>query len=220
MNELPAGRDAVLLDFAAEDDSPARVRHAAEALRRAADAGELAHLDEVIPSDTTILVQFESDSGADILGIHRALRGTAEVHQTGSEFDEISVPVHYDGEDLGTVAELLGTITEEVVRMHRNTRWRVQFMGFAPGFGYLVPQDDPSNPLMRVGRRTEPRTRVPTGAVAVAAGYSAVYPRTSPGGWYLLGHTDVAMWNTESSPPALLTPGALIRFVDVEEQAR
>ncbi|HCS57200.1 MAG TPA: allophanate hydrolase [Gordonia polyisoprenivorans] len=172
MNELPAGRDAVLLDFG---DDPVAVRRAHRALRAATAAGDLPGVSEIVPSASTVLVQFELGSGADSLGIHRVLRGAVADDDA--------------------------------------TRWRVQFMGFAPGFGYLVPEDA-DNPLLRIGRRTQPRTRVPAGAVAVAAGYSAIYPRPSPGGWHLLGHSDIRLWDETSDPPSLLSPGTLVRFVD------
>ena len=82
------------------------------------------------------------------------------------------------------------------------------FMGFAPGFGYLVGGDDwPSVP-----RREHPRRAVPTGAVALAGRYSGIYPRESPGGWQLIGSTDATLWDLEREPPALLSPGTSVRF--------
>ncbi|MGC5248774.1 5-oxoprolinase subunit B family protein [Gordonia sp. DT219] len=214
MNELPAGTDAVLLDF--EDDRPA-VRRAERALRAASTTGMLRGVTEIVPSATTVLVQFELGFGADALGIHRVLRDASGPGDTAAvPDDEITIPVHYDGADLTEVAQRLGLAADDVVVAHTDTVWRVEFMGFAPGFGYLVPADGRDNPLLRPGRRDEPRTRVPAGAVAVAAGYSAVYPAPSPGGWNLLGHTDIQLWDETSQRPSLLTPGALVRFTDVE----
>ncbi|GAB21649.1 hypothetical protein GOPIP_011_00400 [Gordonia polyisoprenivorans NBRC 16320 = JCM 10675] len=211
MNELPAGRDAVLLDFG---DDPVAVRRAHRALRAATAAGDLPGVSEIVPSASTVLVQFELGSGADSLGIHRVLRGAvADDDATPETDDEVTITVTYDGADLDGVAATLGCGVGDVVAAHTATRWRVQFMGFAPGFGYLVPEDA-DNPLLRIGRRTQPRTRVPAGAVAVAAGYSAVYPRPSPGGWHLLGRSGIRLWDETSDPPSLLSPGTLVRFVD------
>jgi KipI family sensor histidine kinase inhibitor len=84
----------------------------------------------------------------------------------------------------------------------------VAFGGFAPGFAYLVGGD----PRLQVPRRDEPRTKVPAGAVGLAGEFSGVYPRQSPGGWQLIGRTDVAMWDLDRDPPALLTAGATVRF--------
>ena len=86
----------------------------------------------------------------------------------------------------------------------------VAFCGFAPGFGYLVGADD----RLDVPRRSNPRTRVPAGAVALAGKFSGVYPRESPGGWQLLGHTSVRTWDVRREPPALLVPGVRVRFVE------
>jgi KipI family sensor histidine kinase inhibitor len=120
----------------------------------------------------------------------------------------VEIPVIYDGEDLGWVANHCGMDEREVVRAHTETPWRVAFCGFAPGFAYLVGGDH----RLRVPRRDESRVAVPAGAVALAAEFSAVYPRRSPGGWQLLGHTTQPMWDTAASPPALLLPGYDVQF--------
>ena len=89
----------------------------------------------------------------------------------------------YDGEDLADVAAACGMSTDEVVRRHVAGRYTCAFCGFAPGFAYLTGLD----PALHLPRRPTPRTRVPAGAVAIAAEYTAVYPSPSPGGWHLLG---------------------------------
>lgn len=216
MRELPAGPDAVLLDFSDDPTPSSAVTAAAQALWRALEVGGLPDVSDVVPTAQTILVQSERGRGVDALGIRRALRTTRDAGQKANASaaeDEIRIPVTYDGPDLTDVAELLRVAPAIVGELHRKTLWRVQFMGFAPGFGYLVPQDDRPHPLARVARRDESRTRVPAGAVAIAAGYSAVYPRVSPGGWHLIGHTAAPMWDENGTPPALLAPGRLVRFV-------
>lgn len=166
------------------------------------------------------MVQFDVGSAADTLTLARALRAGRTPAVAEADHDRtIAIPVTYDGHDLDDVARQLGCLGSDVARLHTRTRWRVQFMGFAPGFGYLVPEDEPDSPLTRVGRRAEPRTTVPTGAVAVAAGYSAVYPRSSPGGWNLLGHTDIRLWDETSASPSLLTPGTLVSFVPTPDRS-
>jgi KipI family sensor histidine kinase inhibitor len=98
-----------------------------------------------------------------------------------------------------------------VIAAHTGTPWRVGFGGFAPGFAYLVGGD----PRLVVPRRDSPRTKVPAGAVALAGEFSAVYPRESPGGWQLIGTTELVMWDIERESPALMTPGATVRFMEV-----
>lgn len=123
----------------------------------------------------------------------------------------IEVPVTYDGEDLPQVAALTGLGERGVVEAHTGQVWTVAFPGFAPGFGYLVGQDR----RLDVPRRATPRTRVPAGAVALAGQFSGVYPHDSPGGWQVIGTTDLRMWDLDREPPALLTPGTRVAFVEV-----
>lgn len=123
---------------------------------------------------------------------------------------EVVIPVAYDGADLDEVARLTGLSRREVVAAHTGTSWRVAFGGFAPGFAYLVGGD----PRLQVPRRDTPRTSVPAGSVALAGEFSGVYPRESPGGWQLVGRTDRVMWDVDREPPALLAPGATVRFVE------
>jgi KipI family sensor histidine kinase inhibitor len=122
---------------------------------------------------------------------------------------EIEIPVVYDGADLDDVAHLTGLTADEVVEAHAGTRWTVAFGGFAPGFSYLVGGD----PRLHVPRRDSPRGRVPAGSVGLAGEFSGIYPRESPGGWQLIGHTDLTMWDTAREEPALLTAGMTVRFV-------
>lgn len=123
---------------------------------------------------------------------------------------DIEVPVTYDGPDLGEVASLTGMSECEVIAAHTEQEWTVAFCGFAPGFGYMVRSDE----RLTVPRRTDPRTKVPPGSVAVAGGFSSVYPRESPGGWQLIGRTDVVPWDLARDPPALFSPGVRVRFVE------
>jgi KipI family sensor histidine kinase inhibitor len=120
----------------------------------------------------------------------------------------ITIPVHYDGDDLDRVAELTGRSADEVIMTHTGQLWTVAFCGFAPGFGYLVGEHD----RLAVPRRPEPRTRVPAGSVALADAYCGIYPRATPGGWQLIGRTEVTIWDLDHDPPALLRPGARVRF--------
>jgi KipI family sensor histidine kinase inhibitor len=123
--------------------------------------------------------------------------------------DAVEIPVVYDGPDLADVARLTGLAADEVVAAHTGTPWRVAFSGFAPGFAYLVGGD----PRLAVPRRERSRTSVPAGSVGLAGEYSGVYPRSSPGGWQLIGRTDAVLWDLDREPPALLRPGGEVRFV-------
>ena len=218
MRERPAGRGAVLLDFQATPAPRVAAADAAVALRAALSAGELPGVVDLIPAATTILVQGSPSRGVDHLALHRALRaGAASAADTSP--GEVIIDVRYTGPDLHDVALHLGWTTGAVGAAHTSTRWRVEFMGFAPGFGYLVP-DDPQDrcPPAESPRRAESRHRVEAGSVAVAAGYSAVYPGISPGGWNLLGHTDVELWDALADPPTPLQTGTIVHFRDLAAQ--
>lgn len=124
----------------------------------------------------------------------------------------LEVPVVYDGDDLDDVAGILGCDRDEVVRRHTSGLWTVAFCGFAPGFGYLTADEGD----WRVPRRSSPRTKVPRGAVALAGEFSAVYPRETPGGWQLIGRTDLEVFDLDRDPPALMTPETRVRFVEAD----
>ncbi|HQV56398.1 MAG TPA: carboxyltransferase domain-containing protein, partial [Ilumatobacteraceae bacterium] len=123
-----------------------------------------------------------------------------------------TIEVTYDGQDLDWVSAYLGRTPAEVVEMHTAQIWTVAFCGFAPGFGYLV--GDPSMSI-DVPRLDRPRRSVPAGSVALAGPWSAIYPRASPGGWRLIGHTTAVLWSASAERPALLAPGDVVQFREV-----
>ena len=127
--------------------------------------------------------------------------------------ETVVIEVDYRGDDLDDTARVLGVTVEHLVARHVATTWRVAFIGFAPGFGYLVAEDWPFD----VPRLDVPRTTVPPGAVGLAGGFSGAYPRSSPGGWRLIGRTDAALWDQHAEPPALLVPGRAVRFREAGE---
>ncbi|MEU0542563.1 carboxyltransferase domain-containing protein [Nocardia sp. NPDC005978] len=140
------------------------------------------------------------------------LRGGRTRAADGADAEPVVIPVRYDGEDLPAVARLLGITEAEVIAQHTGVEWRCAFAGFAPGFGYLESADS----RLSVPRRDRARTAIPAGAVALAGGYSAVYPRRSPGGWQLIGTTEAVMFHVDQDPPALVRAGTRVRFVDIE----
>ena len=176
-------------------------------------------VDAVTGARTLLLVAVSASALAGIRSrAHEALgqlaaQEPAAATMTDSSLDDhdlVEIAVHYDGPDLADVAELTGLSSDEVVAAHTGRLWLVGFAGFAPGFAYLVDGD----PRLDVPRRATPRTRVPAGAVGLAGEFSGIYPRSSPGGWQLIGHTDESLWDLDRDPPALLRPGLRVSFVD------
>ncbi|WP_426243344.1 5-oxoprolinase subunit B family protein [Nocardioides sp. LHG3406-4] len=186
-----------------ELDDNSRVLALAAAVRAAGVEG----LKDLVPALNTLLLVFDPER-TEAADIEARLRDIEVPPIDPAQARTVEIPVIYDGEDLGWVATHCGLDEREVVRAHTGTPWRVAFCGFAPGFAYLVGGD----PRLRVPRRGESRVVVPAGAVALAGQFSAVYPRRSPGGWQLLGHTTESMWDTSADPPALLLPGYEVRF--------
>ncbi len=171
-----------------------------------AAAAALVGAAEVVPGACTLLVVLAADASREQLTTQLSSLQPA-VHES-SDREPVELAVRYDGEDLDEVAQLAGLDRDSVVELHSSATYTVRFCGFSPGFGYL----DGLVEQLHVARRAEPRTAVPAGSVAIAGEFTGVYPRSSPGGWRLLGRTDAPLWDTARTPPALLTPGSTVRF--------
>ena len=191
MHLLPVGRDAVLVEVTTSEEAVSlatwlRARHVAR---------------DVVPGAETVLV----DGVADRDELDDLLAGWEPADLDGGPLVEI--PVAYDGPDLDDVAGHWACSVDEVVARHQRTGFVSAFCGFAPGFAYLAGLD------VEVPRLATPRTRVAAGSVALAGRWCGVYPTQSPGGWRIIGRTDVALWDPARAEPALLAPGSRVRFV-------
>jgi KipI family sensor histidine kinase inhibitor len=200
------GERAILLTLAGSDDAAAWY----EELRASPPDGTV----DVVLGARTVLVLFTDRRATDAAMVSVPGRAPAALSQavagkvcTG---DIVHVPVRYDGADLSHVADRAGLTVTEFITQHSGVEYRVGFVGFAPGFAYLTGLPAP----LHCPRRRSPRSSVPAGSVAIAGEYSAVYPAKSPGGWNLIGSTDLAMWDLHRDPPALLQPGMRVRFVE------
>lgn len=206
MRFLPVGANALLVEL--DDPGGVLALHAEIGRRRA--AGWQPSLADVVPAARTVLLDGVSDQAA----VAREIRGwhvppMPPEGPDGPEGPAVEVPCRYDGEDLAAVARSWRVSEPEVARIHAAGRYRVAFCGFAPGFAYLTGLPE----RYAVARRPTPRTAVPAGSVALAGAYTGIYPRSSPGGWQIIGHTGLAVWDPAADPPALLAPGARVRFV-------
>ncbi|OKJ78583.1 5-oxoprolinase subunit B family protein [Streptomyces sp. CB02460] len=186
----------------------------AELLRRRA-RGELPAVREIVPGARTVLLDGIADrtpGGRSALA--RALVSWDIPPLRHGAGDAVEIPVVYDGPDLADVADAWGVTAEEVPGIHAGTEFRVAFCGFAPGFGYLTGLPE----HLHTPRRATPRTRVPAGALALAGPYTGVYPRSSPGGWQIIGRMSrqEELWNPAREPAALLSPGTRVHFVASE----
>lgn len=227
----PMGSTALLARY----EDTATVLAAAEAIRTAAPAGTLC---EAVPAEDALLLM--AADRLDLPALRDLLDRLPAPDAATAHRPPVTIDVVYDGEDLETTARLLAMSTDALVTAHLGTTWRAAFAGFAPGFAYLLPVSDPvsasraphpsvgpvapvpahHSPPWSVPRREQPRTRVPAGAVALAADYCGIYPRSSPGGWQLIGRTDAVLFDPHADSPALLAPGTEVRFRSTREVLR
>ena len=202
MRVLRCGADAVLVEV----DSQAEVG----AVHAVLTAAELPDVVELVPAARTVLVSLRG--GHDAAALVNAVLADADLTDPpAGEPRELVLPVRYDGPDLDLVAETAGIDRDEVVRLHTGAEYTVAFCGFAPGFGYLTGLPD----ALVQPRLDSPRTAVPPGSVGLADEFTGVYPRSSPGGWRLIGRLDEsadALFDARRDPAAMLAPGDRVRF--------
>ncbi len=207
MRFLPVSLTTMLIELADLDETLA--------LFASLEANPIAGIQDMVPAARTLMIRYQRELiSAEALAQEISTRDLSAKLKPSDHLVEI--PVTYDGEDLGDVAELTGLTVKEVIRRHTESTFTVAFCGFAPGFGYLVGGD----PALHVPRRKSPRTRIPAGAVALAGNFSGVYPQASPGGWQIIGVTPLKMWDLSRDPPALFQPGHQVRFSDMANSAK
>jgi inhibitor of KinA len=187
-------------------------------------AARMPGLGVTVPAYASVLVPFdplvlaEADVRGVIADALRAAGGAVAAEEPAitpgpaAELGPVThVPVRYggaDGPDLAEVAARTGLAEDDVIRLHAGAEYRVFCVGFVPGFPYLgmLPEE------LALPRRPTPRLRVPAGSVAIAGRQTGIYPSDTPGGWHVIGRTDLAAWDPHREPPALLEPGARVRF--------
>ncbi|MEV4050807.1 allophanate hydrolase subunit 1 [Amycolatopsis sp. NPDC049688] len=191
------GEDAALLDC----DSLEQMRAAHATVLAARPPGVV----DLVPGARSLLVV------GGVAAVRALLEDADLAHPPANEPREVILDVRYDGEDLSLIASDAGISPDAVVSLHTEAVYTVAFTGFAPGFGYLTGLPAP----LRQPRLETPRTRVPAGSVGLAGEFTGVYPRESPGGWRLLGHTSATLFDPHADPPALFAPGDRVRFRSV-----
>jgi KipI family sensor histidine kinase inhibitor len=215
---VPFGERAWLLDLGdvIDEEVNARVIAIADAIEARRRDG-FAAVERPVIGYASVLLEFDpsriaADDARQLLTDAEDAADAAGRVPDAVDRPPLEIPVRYggsDGPDLEDVATRLGLAAEAVVALHAGTTYRVFMLGFAPGFAYLGTLP----PELSLPRRAEPRTSVPAGSVAIAARQTAVYPVATPGGWHLIGRTDVRLWDPSADPPARLAPGDRVRFV-------
>ncbi len=181
----------------------------AQALARALLEASWPGLWEAVPAYATLYLEYDPRrlSRARLLA---GVRGLLARELPPLEGRTVVLPVLYDGEDLEEVARRTGLGLEAVKRLHQAPLYRVYALGFTPGFPFMAPVPEP----LRLPRRPHPRPKVPAHSLAMAGVQTGVYPLPSPGGWHLLGHALVALYDPHRPEPFLLAPGDRVRLVE------
>ncbi len=200
MKVLRAGAAALLVEVA----DLRSVLALAAALRAEPIEGVL----EAVPAARTVLLLCDPDL-APLDAVAESVRRVRPSDHRPWLDEVVEIPVSYEGPDIEEVLNLTGMNRRELLDWHSGAVWHVAFSGFAPGFGYLVTDEPRAIP-----RKDTPRTAVPAGSVGLAGEFSGIYPRASPGGWQLIGRTELTLLDVAADPPALLRPGIEVRFVD------
>ena len=206
---LPAGDTAIVVEFGDRIDRVLndRVLRLSAAVR----AANLPGVVETVPTFRSLMVHYDplvTDNAALIAAIENLLDSGSGATAPAKLWRIPACYADSHAPDLADVAQRTGLATEEVVRLHRSTRFHVYMIGFVQGFPYMG--DLPKSLVLP--RRADPRIRVPPGSIAIAAGMTAIYPRESPGGWHLIGTTPIPLFDPRSLRPALLSPGDAVQF--------
>lgn len=195
---LPYGTDGVLIEFS---DNEA-VLSAFDLLQ---STGRFA---EQVPGATTLYVKSKETNGSPTKLVQSLFQQVPVGQRPTHDVRTHTIPVVYDGEDLASVAELVGVPISELIDRHVGPTYTVAFLGFSRSFPYFEGLD----PLLRVPRLATPRLAVPARSVAMGAGFTGIYPMASPGGWRLLGRTTTDLFNANDDPPSALRHGDRVQF--------
>lgn len=212
---LPCGDQAVTVEWGSTIDE--RINRQVHAFARKVE--ELFHpaITEVVPTYRSATVHYRPE----VLSYEELNQLLAPLAQGSTEEAEelpvVEIPVCYGGEygpDLEEVAQHCSLTPEEVIARHTAPTYRIYMLGFTPGFPYLGGMD----PSIAAPRRKEPRIHIPAGSVGIAGEQTGVYPIVSPGGWQLIGRTPLRLFDPQREQPILLSAGAGIRFVPIDEE--
>ena len=212
---LPCGDQAVTVEWGSTIDE--HINRQVHAFARKVEALSHPAITEVVPTYRSATVHYRPEvfSYEELKQLLLSLaQGSAE---EAEELPVVEIPVCYGGEygpDLLEVAQHCSLTPEEVIARHTAPTYRIYMLGFTPGFPYLGGMD----PSIAAPRRKEPRIHIPAGSVGIAGEQTGVYPIVSPGGWQLIGRTPLRLFDPQREQPILLSAGAGIRFVPIDEE--
>lgn len=212
----PVGDQGVLIQFKREisEETNDKVLAFADSLKKEKIKGVI----EWVPSFHTLMVYYNPlEISYDEL-TSRMKQLDLSVKGKREEKKIHHIPVLYGGEvgpDLPFVAKYNGLTEEEVIHLHSNTVYRIYMVGFVPGFPYLGGL----NPLIHTPRLNTPRLKVPGGSVGIAGEQTGIYPMTTPGGWRIIGHSPLPLFQIENEQqPTRLQAGEYVKFIPITKE--
>ena len=170
---------------------------------------------EVVAGINSVVVQFDN-AIVDREQVERSIRTALKLPDNSPPQPSglIEIPIVYGGDggpDLNAVCQQLDLTVDEFISLHTSHDYEVDMLGFTPGFAYVGGLQERLN----VPRLTPPRVQVPSGSVGIAGGRTGIYALQGPGGWPLIGHTTLALFDATAANPFTLGPGSRVRFVAV-----
>ena len=220
---FPLGDHALTIEFGTEIS--AHLNNQALTLARHFDAFPFPGFIECVPAYASTTIFY------DLITVRRSFPGFATAFEAVKQLMEnpvgnasptpdnkprvIEIPVSFsanDAPDLDYVAESKQLKPSDVIDIFTSQTYRVYMLGFLPGFAYMGKVDE----RIAMPRRSSPRLRVPKGSVGIAGRQTGIYPLESPGGWQIIGRTNLELFTPRENPPCLLRPGDYVKFVEVQ----
>jgi len=204
----PLGESAITISFTADTskDATERIRRIGAIIRSSA----IPHTEEVVAAYTSLTVFYDSLHVSYERLSREILGRCARVDSAGETpvGREHRIPVEYRGPDLDNVASAVGLTAEAVIEIHSARWYSVDLLGFVPGWAFMSELDE----RLELPRRPQPRPRVPAGSVAIARRQTGIYPFDTPGGWHIIGHTTVTLFDPKRKEPSLFRAGDRVKF--------
>jgi len=222
MEIMPLGDSALIVrvvdDFARDPDASL---NAVLAAFRSLEAAAIPGVTELAPAYSTVAVFFDPARTEPFERLTTTIRSTLNASSLANEnkieTPLIEIPVCYDREfglDADDVARGAGLDPAEVIRRHSSASYRVNCVGFIAGFPFMSGLP----PELATPRRAAPRKEVPAGSVGIGGAQTGIYPRTSPGGWNLIGRTPLRLFDVQRDPPTTLQAGDRVRFREISRE--
>lgn len=214
---FPLGDHALTIEFGNEISDALNAK--AQSLADWFESNPFPGFVEAFPAYSSITISYDTLKvrkafGADAFETVRsfAIKGIDESHnlESGeSRLFEIPISFGHDAAlDLESIAGAKNLSREAVIEIFLSKVYRIYMIGFLPGFPYMGKVDE----RIAVPRKQSPRLRVPKGSVGIAGGQTGIYPMESPGGWQIVGRTNLEIFTPQDDPPCLLRPGDEVRF--------